>query len=157
MEKKSYPGYYCTYTQTLPLECACKINVKGEPVLDISWITIRKYKQNKIWGNYRYFVEWFSTVLANLCRKLKFTVNKNCQACLAFVVTQLKMCPDISSSSPHTHTFSLDTVHISHTVNVLPYICFTFTQGRIHEHATSVHAVAQSHIQGSEKKKKKTT
>lgn len=54
-----------------------------------------------------------------------------------------------------THTFSLDTVHISHTVNVLPYICFTFTQGRIHEHATSVHAVAQSHIQGSEKKKKK--
>lgn len=35
-KKKSYPGSYCTYTQTLPLECACKINVKGEPVLDIS-------------------------------------------------------------------------------------------------------------------------
>lgn len=59
----------------------------------------------------------------------------------------------IQQQSTHTHTFSLDTVHISHTVNVLPYICFTFTQGRIHEHATSVHAVAQSHIQGSEKKK----
>lgn len=57
----------------------------------------------------------------------------------------------IQQQYTHIHTFSLDTVHISHTVNVLPYICFTFTQGCIHEHATSVHAVAQSHIQGREK------
>lgn len=32
-KKKSYPGSYCTY--------------RHKPVLDISWITIRKYKQNK--------------------------------------------------------------------------------------------------------------
>lgn len=64
-KKKRYPGSYCTYTQTLPLECACKINVKGEPVLDISWITIHKYNQNKIWRKYRYFLKLSDLALSS--------------------------------------------------------------------------------------------
>lgn len=43
----------------------------------------------------------------------------------------------------HTIAPSQYILYISHTVNVLHYICFTFTQGCIQEHTGGVRAVAQ--------------